>query len=430
MRTLISVFQEVERSMKRLLSVPFYTIFLLLCLGGLSAQAATIYVRSTGNDATSCAQAKNASTPRKTINAGIACLSGGDTLIVGGGTYDECLSDGGTNPIPAGTSWSSATTIKAVPGETVWLKTGSAGCPGGAGVLEVDKSSSQYIIFDGLNIDGINGGGYAIGTASNYIRFQNMEVKNTKSTAIKTDGYYNEFLNIDCHNNGLNPATAAGAHCFYISGWYNLIDHAKIHNNNCNGVQFSMEGGTVLYNTIQNSEVYKNGCMGIVAYPNSYVYNNLVYNNGTGGIQFGSSTKVHYNIVYQNGEIGLWPWGSNQEMKNNIVLGHRWDILKQGTGTVDFASNICTAVGVPDTIGCTMAASPATVFKDISVQDFHLRAGSPAIGAGVPLSIPGLNVDKDGVQRPATGPVDVGAYQYATQSPVIPAPQHLRAVVQ
>ena len=107
MRTLISIFQEVERSMKGIMSVPSYTVLLLLCLGGLSAQAATIYVRPQGNDATPCAQAQNAQTPRRTLNAGIACLSGGDTLIVGGGTYDEVIGTigmGAPAGIPGGLS--------------------------------------------------------------------------------------------------------------------------------------------------------------------------------------------------------------------------------------------------------------------------------------------------------------------------------------
>jgi hypothetical protein len=323
-----------------------------MLLSTQTSHAATFYVATYGDDTNPCTQ----SSPCGTIKGGIARMSGGDTLIVGGGEYDECLSDYGPSPIPAGRSWDSATTIKAASGETVWLKV-SAGCPGG-GLIEIDLPSSQYIIFDGLNIDANSINGFGIGTASNYIRFQNMEVKNVKGHGIKLDGYYNEMINLDVHHSGFPVCpSATGCHGFYVSGWYNLIDHTRVHDNSCLGVTFSSEGGTVLYNTVQYSEIYNNPCFGVVAFPDNYVYNNIIRDNGA-GVKLLSFGKALNNIIYNNHEIGIWPEGSNQEIKNNIVTGHIYDILDQETGSVDFADNICTAVGVPYTIGCTIAASP------------------------------------------------------------------------
>jgi hypothetical protein len=415
---------------------------LLLSVGCLSAHAATFYVSTAGADSVTCAKAQNAQTPRRTINAGIACLAGGDTLIVGGGTYDECLNDYGPTPIPAGTSWATATIIKSAPGEAVWLKV-TAGCLGGGAVIEADKN--HYIVFDGLNVDANSINGYGLGTSSNYIRFQNMEVKNSMNSGLQIAGSYNEFINLDIHNCGFGRTRTASdpnyGHGMYVTGWYNLIDRTKIHDNAGNGIQFTCEGCVVRYNTIQRSDIYNNTSnWGVVAHPENYVYNNIILNNRN-GIHLGSSGRAAYNVVYNNGEIGIWPEGSNQEIKNNIVFGHRWDILDQGASSVDVASNICTAVGAPSTIGCTRAASPATVFQDISVKDFHLRAGSPAIGVGVPVSAPNMgippgsfsprmDIDKDGVLRPPTGGSDVGAYQYAPQGPAAPAPQRSRAIVQ
>jgi hypothetical protein len=48
-------------------------------------------------------------------------------------------------------------------------------------------------------------------------------------------------------------------------------------------------------------------------------------------------------------------------------------------------------------------------------NDYHLQSGSPVIGRGANLSglnLPGLNTDKDGKSRPASGPWDLGAYQH------------------
>ena len=63
-------------------------------------------------------------------------------------------------------------------------------------------------------------------------------------------------------------------------------------------------------------------------------------------------------------------------------------------------------------------------------SDFHLQSGSPAIAAGVHPPDAAMLTDKDGVARPSTGAVDVGAYQYSSGGPTLPAPSNLRAVVQ
>jgi len=90
--------------------------FLLFCL---PVKAATYYVSKTGNNNNACSTTDSAGTNKLTITAGVGCLSSGDTLIIHGvpsGTYTEQVI------VPAsksGTSWATATTIKAALGETV-----------------------------------------------------------------------------------------------------------------------------------------------------------------------------------------------------------------------------------------------------------------------------------------------------------------------
>ena len=265
MRSLISIFQEAERGMKRIMSVPSYTVLLLLCLGGLSAQAATIYVKPQGNDATPCAQAQNAQTPRRTIHAGIACLSGGDTLIVGGGTYTECISDYGAPRPPSGTSWSNPTTIKSDPPRAAVLKPPQPECSGGAAVIELGVPGSRYIIVDGFIIDGLfsastNSQGVGL-TAwdTDHIRFQNMEIKHFR-TAVSTSGEYIEMLNLHVHHIGIPECTSpSGCSGFYIRKQNNVIDRALVHDTTAYGVQFTSGGGfSVTDNTIKNSTLFNN----------------------------------------------------------------------------------------------------------------------------------------------------------------------------
>jgi hypothetical protein len=69
----------------RLLTAAVSTTLLIAAPG--AAQAATYYVGNSGNDANTCAQAQTASTPRKTIQSAIGCLSAGSTLVIQSGTY-------------------------------------------------------------------------------------------------------------------------------------------------------------------------------------------------------------------------------------------------------------------------------------------------------------------------------------------------------
>ncbi len=77
----------------------------LLAVAGSAAEAATRYVATTGSDSgNSCT---NADQPCRTIRRGISVMSGGDTLIIGDGTYTEAISD-----MPSG-SPGAYTTIRA-----------------------------------------------------------------------------------------------------------------------------------------------------------------------------------------------------------------------------------------------------------------------------------------------------------------------------
>ena len=74
------------------------------------AGALTYHVSTGGHDSNSCAAAANVTTPRRTIQSAIGCLSAGDTLLIHAGTYDESLSSGAVR-YPAGTGWEQPVTI-------------------------------------------------------------------------------------------------------------------------------------------------------------------------------------------------------------------------------------------------------------------------------------------------------------------------------
>jgi hypothetical protein len=58
----------------------------------------------------------------------------------------------------------------------------------------------------------------------------------------------------------------------------------------------------------------------------------------------------------------------------------------------------------------SIIATPAQLFVNASTDDYHLKAGSPAINMGTPLS--DVTDDLEGNPRPVGPAYDVGAYEY------------------
>ncbi len=100
----------------RICSTVVILLVLLLTLVTAQVGATTYYVDgSHGSDANSCSNAQSPTTARATIGAGIACLSGGDELVVEDGEYSNVSNfiNYRNHPIPDGLSTYQFTTIRA-----------------------------------------------------------------------------------------------------------------------------------------------------------------------------------------------------------------------------------------------------------------------------------------------------------------------------
>jgi hypothetical protein len=100
------------------------SLTLLILTLAVSAQGVTYHVATTGDDARSCSTAQNEATPRRNIRStALSCLSGGDTLVIRGGTYTEDFyaCNGFTACFPSGTA-NMPTIIKSYPGELATLR--------------------------------------------------------------------------------------------------------------------------------------------------------------------------------------------------------------------------------------------------------------------------------------------------------------------
>ncbi|MGE3539044.1 MAG: right-handed parallel beta-helix repeat-containing protein [Candidatus Tectimicrobiota bacterium] len=396
----------------------------VLTLGSVTAtEAATYYVATTGDDNATGTGAQ----PLRTLRKGAGKLRAGDTLIIKAGTYRETLLD----VFPSGTSWSQAVTVRAEQGATVTLSP-----PAKTDLfLSFVGSNTQYIIFDGLIIDGqkIASYGVYISDGAEHIRLVNCTVKNALRQGIlvspgqqpgNTRGCCNEFLNINVHDNG----TQRQEHGIYVATSNNLIEHSRFYRNAGYGVSIYHAHGGVNNNIIRYSEVYDNNVFGnaagvvLASGTNNAAYNNLIWNNRSGMVIASSGAKVYNNTIYNNNRAGgddigivIQKGATGVAVKNNIIYRHGYKPIDDATSQADKSHNLVNT-------------DPGFVSE--ANFDFHLRPGSPAIDAGFVLSE--IRDDLDGVPRPRGARPDIGAYEYTTSNvpSQLPAPRNLRVVSQ
>jgi parallel beta-helix repeat protein len=387
---------------------------------GSSMTGKTYYVAKNGNDSNSCAQAQSSSTPMRSIKRGITCLATGDTLLIRSGNYDERIVNYQTT-IASGTSFANPVTIAAYPGEAVWL---TPTVPSSAAIIDFSPNvPNQYIIFDGINVDGTNvtGGNSAITPGGTRIRFQNLEVKNTGNGLTSGSGFsvygsFNEFINLDVHDNGkandflYNLAAGYG---FYIGGSDNLVERSRIHHNGGYGIHiYHTSGSGADRNIIRYNQIFDNSTAAqqetsdilLSSGDGNKAYGNLLYRTtfkaATRGISaVGSNPAVYNNTIYNYGYGGISTSGStNAVVRNNIIYGNG---TSGQTANTEFSNS-------PGLIADhNLVLDPKFTAAG---SDFRLQSGSPAIDTGV--TIDGISFDITGTNRPQGAAYDLGAFEY------------------
>lgn len=393
------------------------------------AQAAgsTYYVATNGNDSNPGTEAQ----PFLTVNKGVSVLTPGDTLYVKNGTYAEALED----VIPSGTSWSNAVTVAAYPGHSPELKPS-----GTARVLYFSGGDDSYIVIDGfvLNGENLSSDVVKITTGSNHIRIKNSEVKNGTNQGIivtPTNSDYNEFINLNVHDNG----TTSGAHGIYIRTANNLIENSNIYSNFYASVKFTNPAKN---NTLRNNTLHDSGTTGVVlgietTDANTYIYNNLIYGNALG---FETTTSlddyyIYNNTIYDNttgfsvtftaGDFGpahdLYIY--NNIFYNNSTAGIQLsddaytNIFIKNNIFYRSDDNIIDPGGVTTQEG-NISRNP--LFVDVDSSNYHLSSKSPAIDAG--LTLTAVASDYDGITRPQGSAYDIGAYESEAAATPTPTP--------
>jgi Right handed beta helix region len=294
-----------------------------------------IYLRCPGPSGSSnhfsCTDAEDPAKAKATLtgsDGALACmtLAGKVLYIEGSGcTYTEEW-DSGAGGIAGGQgpSYETATRLEGY-GTTAPVIQSPAASSGITWFLR--STNDTFLVFKRLVFDaaGHAGNTIAVFQSAHHIRFQDVEVKNTRhgyepfylqgasnielvdvfvhdggTHALTLDGDISNFLCQRCH---LYQAGQAGLNVTSSGAKTNLtLDTLEIRNNGGAGLDLGASTGTAIRNMINHS----NGGSGVVIRPGASgtrVYDSTIYSNGGMGLQCESgavSTQVRNTIMYGN----------------------------------------------------------------------------------------------------------------------------------
>lgn len=334
--------------------------------------------------------------------------------------------------------------------------------PNTKGVWDMVQVDANYIIVDGLEIEGANLSLTLAEGEANY----NSKVAGGADWATyaktNTNGISFTGHHIIVKNNHVHHLAGAGVGG---GGDYITVDGNDIHSNSwftmyaTSGISFmndyDTDNNTTDYKIIiRNNRVYDNETKvkwertkgysdgnGIIfdvdeAYKGKkLVVNNIVYNNGGGGIHAYRSNNIHVinNTIYHNSRSPhlKYPNMDAQSADNSVFLNNisiardeegEYANLNSGWNNL-FAYNVYGGnvrfLGQNERV-----IDPKFVSVTGATYDFHLQADSPAIDQGTRTNAP--DVDMEGNVRPYAGAgsherVDIGAYEttYNSSNPLV-----------
>jgi hypothetical protein len=367
------------------------------------ATAADYYVSPSGNDANHGSE----SWPFRTIARGVLSAGPGDRIILEDGTYgnESNLSDGSggyhgyATPVHISKSGTANAwiTLKAANRWGAILDCGTTATRLGCDKNIVLSGRAQYWSFEDLVFTGGAFGGLGTDAGAS-----NIQVKGCR------------FENIGNWNNSSRIGEDGIGFDVTATNW--RIEGNIFHD-------IGRSGGVPRLDL--DHGIYAAGSDVLII--NSIFYNltkgwSIQMANGANNWLIANNTFAFANTG--PGQVMLWRAITNVTVQNNIFYDPTRSAIEQYAATVNGctfdhnlvsgASSIISGFGIStNPTGCggtnRFGVNPDFVNVTQPPYDFHLRTRSPAIGAGIPLSV--VTVDFDGVPRPQNSPPSVGAYE-------------------
>ena len=276
--------------------------------------------------------------------------------------------------------------------------------------IAIEKKSGEtygptHVIVRNCVVHDLPGGGIGAGGAD-HITFENNVIYNCAWYSM----YANSGISV------INPYNSDGETGYKIIIRGNTVSdcHTEVPWVRREIPSFNMSDGNGIIIDVNQSTSYTGRTL---------VENNVSFYNGGSGIHTYKANHVdivgnttYYNGRMYNGSYGEI-WGNQSDdvhIWNNIMCGGRdaaSSMCNLGDSDVVYTNNIywqgtVTYTGSGDVVADPLFVNAST---DRTVADFHLSAGSPAIGHGASLSY-SPSRDHDGKLR--GGSFDCGAYQY------------------
>lgn len=317
---------------------------------------------------------------------------------------------------------------------------------------------ASWVVIDGLVLQNAARNGIYV-AVSDHVTIRNCVSHDNAVTGILTGGCQDLLIeNCECYNN-------SEQHGIYVSCGSDrpIVRYNSLHDNGRCGLQLNGDGrhtdptdkrrdGIVDSAVIDSNILYGNGANGggainLACVRNSTVINNLIYNNKAGGISlFNDETRLHpewgsknnviaANTIYFRPGEGRWcitftHGSTDNTLQDNILMGGgrgayafdetcsfkadhnllynpKYPFLANDSDT----EKMLTITAYQDLTGNdTHSVFADPKFRDPGGQtpDFHVKADSPAIQAGVAMQQ--VQADADGNNTPDTIAPDLGCF--------------------